>query len=165
MDPCLYSIATLKGFVLRDIDITKAFAAMIKRKVLNLKEDDDDNDDGDDDQFPFTPEKLLKNIDKGPLPDLYKVISLALKCTYATNNCGYTITKCKNLATKVWSLANDTLINGDKNAKQKLLGMTINRTAGSKIVSNILHKINHETSYNDIIKQNHDWERLVTWSS
>jgi hypothetical protein len=101
MDPCLYSIATLKGFVLRDIDITKAFAAMIKRKVLNLKEENDDNDDGDDDQFPFTPEKLLKNIDKGPLPDLCKVISLALKITYATNNCGYTITKSKNLATKV----------------------------------------------------------------
>ena len=48
-----------------------------------------------------------------------------------------------------------TLINGDKNAKQVLLGMTKNRTTGSKIVSNMLHKSNHAIWYNDIIKQNH----------
>ena len=48
-----------------------------------------------------------------------------------------------------------TLINGDKNAKQILLGMTKNRTTSSKIVSNMLHKSSHAIWYNDIIKQNH----------
>ena len=38
-------VPILKGFGLIDIDIAKAFAAMIKRKVLNLKEDNDNNDD------------------------------------------------------------------------------------------------------------------------
>ena len=45
MNLCPYPVPTLKGFGLIDIDITKAFAAMIKRKVLNLKEDNDNNDD------------------------------------------------------------------------------------------------------------------------
>lgn len=157
MNPCLYSVATLNGFGLRDIDIIKGFASMIKRKALNSKKDDDA-------QFPFTPEQLLKNIDKGPLPDLYNAIYLTLQDTYTINSYGYAITKSKNLATKIWSLAYDweTLINGDKNAKQILLGMTIHRTSGSKTISNILHKSNHAISYNEIRMQNQAWERTVT---
>ena len=155
-NPCLYSTATLKGSGLRDTDITKGFACMVKRKISKAKKCSGN-------EFPCTPESLLDQLDEGPLKELYNVIYLTIRPTCNTNNYGYAITNSTNLATKIWSLANDweSLITGIKNAKQITLGMTIHRTSGSKDIANLLNKTNHAISYNDIRMQNLAWERMV----
>ena len=155
MNPCQYSVATLQGSGLRDIDLAKGFAAMIKRKLKCLEQKSDD--------FPFTEDKLISELEKGPMTDLYNVIYLTVKDNCQLNKHGYATTISKNLATKIWSLAYDweALVTGQPNAKQVLMGMTIHRITGSKEVANYLNKGNHAISYNDIRMQNKAWEKMV----
>ena len=107
MNPRRYSVATLQGAGLRDLDISKVFAAMVRRKMELTKKASD---------FPYTPEGLIENLNKGPLPDLYNVIYLTINDTCSLNEHGYAVTTSKNLASKIWSTAYDweALITGQK---------------------------------------------------
>ena len=84
MNPCRYCVATLQRAGLRDLDISKGFAAMVRRKMELTKKASD---------FPYTPEGLIENLNKGPLPDLYNVIYLTIKDTCSLNEHGYAVTK------------------------------------------------------------------------
>ena len=153
MNPCRYSVATLQGAVLRDLDISKGFAAMVRRKMELTKKASD---------FPYTHEGLIENLNQGPLPDLYNVIYLTIKDTCSLNEHGYAVTTSKNLASKIWSTAYDweALITGQKNPKQVLMGMTIHHITASKEVANYLHRAYHIISYYDIRMQNLAWENI-----
>ena len=153
LNPCQYSVATLKGAGLRDIDLAKGFASMIKRK----------NSLSTAASFPYSIESLIEDLDRGPLTDLYNIIHLTVKGTCALNESGYATTKSRTLAAKIWSLAYDwqTLITGQINAKQVLFGMTIHRLTGSKVVINYLHRGNHSISYKNIRIQNLAWEKMA----
>ena len=155
MNLCRYSVATLQGAGLRDLDISKGFAAMVRRKMELTKKASD---------FPYTPEGLIENLNKGPLPDLYNVIYLTIKDTCSLNENGYAVTTSKNLSSKIWSTAYgwEALITGQKNPKQVLMGMTIHRITAGKEVANYLHPANHIISYYDIRMQNLAWENIMS---
>ena len=154
LNPCSYSVATLIGAGLRDIDLCKGFAAMIKRKVSTFASSS---------KLPYTPDALLEEINEGPMKDLYNIIYLTVKGVCKVNKFGYAGTHSRTLATKIWSLAYDwpALITGTTNAKQGLMGMIIHRITGSKEVIQYLSHANRTCQYKQIILQNKAWERMV----
>ena len=98
--------------------------------------------------------------------DLYNVIFMTLHDSMTVNEHGYAITKSKNLACKIWALANDweALLFRDacyRNPKQVLLAMNIYRMTRSKQIINYLTKCNFCIFYNDITIQNKIWEEMV----
>lgn len=64
INPCKYSVATIKGNGLRDIDISTGFAAMIRRKLESISSN----------TFPCSTESLREELYRGPMKDLYNVI-------------------------------------------------------------------------------------------
>ena len=157
-NPCAYSVSTLRGSGMRDKDIIKSFANMVKRNAKTSK--------GDMPKFPYSPTELMQGTEKGPMCDLYNVIFMTLHDFMTVNEHGYAITKSKNLACKIWALANDweALLFRDacyRNPKQVLLTMNIYRIRRSKQIINYLTKCNFCISYNDIRIQNKIWEEMV----
>ena len=96
---CEYSISTLKDFGLRNEDIMKSFANMIKRNTSQPS-------DGSL-EFLYNPDKLKFLISKGPQQALFKTIFMMLHDLMKLNENGYAITYSRKLATKIWALAND----------------------------------------------------------
>ena len=81
------------------------------------------------------------------------------KSSLILNEHGFARTESRNIANKIWSIANDwtALITGRKNAKQVTLAMVIHRLTASKEVASILHKAGHSISYIDVRLQNEEW--------
>jgi len=71
VNPCQYSVATIKGFGLNDDDITRAFGNMIRRKIKDLETNNI--------VWPYSPEEVSQVIECGPLPELYNVICATMK--------------------------------------------------------------------------------------
>ena len=59
-------MSTLKGKGMRDSDVIKSFANLIKR---NIKKEEKSHPN-----FPFTPTQLIEEVNKGPMFDLYNAI-------------------------------------------------------------------------------------------
>ena len=157
VNPCDYSESTLKGHGLRENDLIRAFAKMIKGKIEKRRKDES--------QWPFTPEQLLTNLDSGPLPDLYNIIYATIDPNFKINNYGYSVTRSDQMATKVWSVASDweaLLTQGKKSPKQVVTGLTLHRMTGSKSVVTMMNKMGNCLSYNDIRVQNQAWARMVS---
>ena len=96
INPCEYSIATIKGNGLRDDDIIRAFGAMVKRKVKARSEESKHAMN-----FPFTPEELIDKInDEGPIPEIYNAIYSSLHPFVKKTEQGYAETSSQQLGTK-----------------------------------------------------------------
>ena len=95
LNPCSYSVATLISAGLRDIDLCKGFAVMIKRKVSTFASSS---------KLPYTPDALLEEITEVPMKDLYNIIYLTVKGVCKVNKFGFAGTHSRTLATKIWSL-------------------------------------------------------------
>ena len=80
MNPCEYSVATLKGHGMRDSDIISSFANYIKR-VVNTKEKRTN--------FPMKPKELIEEIHRGPTCVLYNTIFMTLHNSGKLNDHGY----------------------------------------------------------------------------
>ena len=65
LNPCEYAIATLHGRDIRDDDLARPFARIIRRKISKSKGTN---------EWPLSPEDMISMLDKGPLPDLYNAI-------------------------------------------------------------------------------------------
>ena len=157
VNPCDYSESTLKGHGLRENDLIRAFAKMVKGKNEKRRKDES--------QWPFTPEQLLTNLDSGPLPDLYNIIYATIDPNFKINKYGYSVTRSDQMATKVWSVASDweaLLTQGKKSPKQVVTGLTLHRMTGSKSVVTMMNKMGNCLSYNDIRVQNQAWARMVS---
>lgn len=159
MNPLKYTEATLKGHGLRDEDMIRACAAMIRRKVNTRIEEES--------SWPCTPEELTEKLDRGPLQEIYNLIYATIDLNYRSNEYGYATTRSRPIATKVWSLASDwelLLCPKQKNVKQILTGMTLHRCTASKQSVFMLHKLGNCISYADIRLQNDAWARMVSAS-
>eukprot|EP00794_Sanderia_malayensis_P019707 gene19707-21653_t len=159
MNPIEYMAATLKGHGLRDEDLIKACAAMIRRKMEARVEDEC--------SWPCDPNELIEQFDRGPLADIYNMIYATIDKSYKINQYGYATTRSKSIATKVWSLASDwevLLRPKQKNVKQVIAGMTLHRFTASKQSVVMLHKLGNCISYADIRLQNDAWARMVSAS-
>ena len=149
INPCEYSVATLKGHCLRDEDFVRSFANFIKGKVTQRNYEPP----------PLSADALMESFDNGPLPELYNVIYATMYPNFSLNEHGYAKTQSSNIATKIWSIALDweSLVSRQKNAKQAMLGLTVHRLTGSKEAAQNLHGLGHSISYNDILKYNDFW--------
>ena len=104
MNPCEYSIATIKGNSLHDQDNIRSFGALIQRRLNQLKEQTDNLDER---KWPYTPEEFLPLLESGPMPQLYNATYATLHPTIKINNAGYAETKSGKLATMIWFMASD----------------------------------------------------------
>ncbi len=150
MNPCQYSIATLQGRCLRDDEFVKSFSNFIRLKSRQLA--------------PVENSDFCIQLDADPLPELYNVIyESKYGPDYHVNESGYAITRAKNIATRIWSIASDwqSFITGTKSYKQVVLGQTVHRTTGSKETVMNLHRLGHSVSYNEVLNQNNQWAKLV----
>ena len=132
VNPCEYSVATLRGFGLRDEDLSKSFGRMLRRKLQARKQNGT--------SLPLSPEEFLSMLDQGPLPDLYNAIYYSMCDRGKRNEYGYMITS-QTKATKIWSLASDweTLITGAPSPKQAIMGLVLHRITGK--LNHNLHQL------------------------
>ena len=153
INPCKYAVNVLQGCGLRDRDIIRSFAALVK-KLMNTKVFPN----------PKTPKDFETALKMGPHPALYNAIYLSMFETSGgrENEDGYIETYSNSIASKIWSTALDweSLITGIPAAKQVVLGTTILRMTGSKKTIRLLSKSNHVASYKEIQKHNVNWANL-----
>ena len=69
---------------LRDTDLTKAFARMLRRKLQERQKGDI--------IWPLTPEELLSRINAGPSPEAYNAIYFSIYKSGSINQYGYATT-------------------------------------------------------------------------
>ena len=155
INPCTYSAATLKGCGLRDVDLSKAFGRMIRRKLTDRTSSES--------SWPKTPDELLSLLDQGVLPELYNALFYSMHENGKINEYGYCVTS-NVAATKIWGIASDweSMVTRERSPKQIVLGLVLHRLTASKEGINMLHKTNHVISYNDIRLQNKSWARMVS---
>ena len=70
INPCEYSVSTLKGHGMRDADIICSFANLIRRTVLKKREQEQV-------EFPMKSNKLIEEIHKGPMIEIYNAIFMS----------------------------------------------------------------------------------------
>eukprot|EP00794_Sanderia_malayensis_P001967 gene1967-2238_t len=89
-NPCEYAVAALKGVGLRDTDLIKSFANMIKRKIGNYEK-------GSKKKFPVSISDAMSiDSEDDVIPELYNAIFLTLHSSCKMNEKGYAVTKAKN---------------------------------------------------------------------
>ena len=153
INPCKYAVNVLHGCGLRDTDIVRSFANLVK-KLMNQRVWP---------LTPNTPKEFQTALKVGPLPILYNVIYLTMFDTSGhENDGGYMDTYSNSLASKIWSTAIDweSLITGKPSAKQIVLGSNILRMTGSKKAVQLLAKSNHVAPYKTLQKHNANWANL-----
>ena len=155
INPCEFTVATLQGHGLRDNDLIKAFATMLKRKIESRV---------DAEKWPCTPDELIEMLDRGPLKEIYNFIYASINLSYQVNEYGYAITRSRPIATKVWSMASDweSILAKERTAKQTVAGLKVHRLTSSKEVLSILHKLNNTISCSDVRLQNIAWARMIS---
>jgi len=143
MNPCDYTVSTLKGHGLRDNNLIRVFARMMKGKIEKRK--------AEVMQWPCTLEELIDRLDRGPLKELYNVIYATIDDNFKVNEYGYAKTRSNQVATKVWSLASDweaLVVPKNKSGKQIVSGLTLHRMTGRKDVAIMMNKLGNCISYN-----------------
>ena len=158
INPCQYSVAILQGRCLRDDDLVKSFSSFIrlKAKCIAMSIQEENNE---------SPQHLIDMLDRGPMQELYNVIYASIYTSeYQLNESAYAVTSSNNMATKIWSLASDweSLITKENLTKQLILGQTVHRITASKETIKNLHRLGHTASYNDILKLNKQWSKMVS---
>ena len=161
VNPCEYPVATIKGKGMRDDDIIRAFGALVKRRMNERR-----SENTSDEKFPYRPDRVSEMIEEGPLPELYNVLCATKYKDFKINQHGYAETKSHIDATKIWALASDweSLITGEKNAKQIITGSVIGRLTGRKDVILILNKMGHSITYEDFRNQTKRWASTASES-
>ena len=162
INPCEYSVATIKGKGIRDDDIIRAFGALVRRKIEERKEEK--KREACEESFPYPPERVIEMIDDGPLPELYNAMYATLFPSFKCNEYGYAETESDKVATKIWSLASDweSLITGAKNGKQIITGSVIGRLTGRKDVLVMLNKLGHSIPYDSYRIQTKHWSEIAS---
>jgi len=158
VNACMYATATLIGGGLRDDDLRKAFAKMIRRKMS--KETCD--------EWPMTADELIARLDtSGPMTYLYNAIACTVNPQSTKNDKGYVLANSKSLAQKIWCVSSDweSLITHQRSAKSTALSLTVHRMTGSKEVTMLLNNTGHGISYSDVRLVNNTWAQQVTEQS
>jgi len=80
VNPCQYAAATMKGAGLRDDDLTKAFARLVRRKLKASALQ----------SWPISPQELLHRLDDaGPLTFIFNAVAWTVNPAFAKNHFGY----------------------------------------------------------------------------
>jgi len=151
VSPLDYSLATIRGAVLRDDEITKAFARMIHRKIKCKKSCDDDKSAA---HVHVSFEGLVQQLDEHePMQEIYNAIAMSLNPSCKKNGHGFALIP-PSQATNVWSIAGhwQQLLTGDPSPSSLALGMVIHRITGSKEAINLLSKSGVTPSYTAILE-------------
>lgn len=126
VNPCIYVAATLIGSGLRDRDLTRAFAKMLRKKVTRNREQ----------LWPISPDELIEQLEcRGPFQNIYNVIAWSLHPDRVTNEHGYVVTPSRNESNKIWAISSDweSLLTNERSAKGTALSLTLQRMTGSKL--------------------------------
>eukprot|EP00794_Sanderia_malayensis_P017234 gene17234-18955_t len=156
-NPCEYSASTLLGHGLRDNDLIRSVARMIRNKIELVKDEEH--------SWPYTPNEVVEKLDSGPIRELYNLIYATINPNFKINSQGYAETRSELMATKVWSISSDweaLLVPKKKCAKQVLTGLTLHRITGSKEAVVMMNKMGNCISYHDIRLQNKAWAAMAS---
>ena len=154
VNPCQYAVATMKGAGLRDDDLTKAFARLVRRKLKASELQ----------SWPISPEELLHRLDDaGPLTFIFNAIVWTVNPAFAKNHFGYAKTSSASLSEKIWAVASDwqSLVTHERSSRSTALSLIVHRLTGSKEVTSLLHKLGHGISYKDVRLLTNSWAQNV----
>ena len=123
-----------------DADIIRSFANLIRRTVLKKREQEHV-------EFSMKSNKLIQEIHKGPMIEIYNAIFMSLHGSATINEYGYCGTDSTHLANKIWALASDweaLLLRSPtyRNPKHILLAVVLYRMTRSKALLPFLNKCN-----------------------
>ena len=94
VNPVDYAMASIIGAVLRDKEITLAFAKLINHTLKSQELSK---------SFPLSAKNLMKELDKyDPIKEIFNAISLSCNPTVPINDFGYASPKSPNKASKIW---------------------------------------------------------------
>ena len=158
VNPFHYSVATIQGSGLKDEDLTKPFARLVRHK-LNTSEAQ---------SWPLSAEDLLAKLGKTSLfSHLYNVIAWSVNPSNQRNKFGFVEMRSKLLSEKIWAISSDweSLVTHERSAKSAAMSLTIHRITGSKEVASLIHKCGHGLSYSDVRLLNNTWAQQVTSKS
>ncbi len=152
--PVAYVEAALKGHGLREVDLTKAFARLVRRKLA----------DRHPLNWPPTTEELCESLETFlPLECIFNAIALSLNDKCPINENGI-VNVPKDLNHKISSLAQgwEALTSHGRSPLNIAMGLTVNRITGSKETSRLLHRGGIGISYNDVRLLSNTWAEAVT---
>ena len=152
--PVTYVEAALKGHGLREFDLTKAFARLVRRKLANRHPL----------TWPPTTEELCESLETFfPLECIFNAIALSLNDKWPINENGI-VSVPKDLNHKISSLAQgwEALTLHGRSPLNIAMGLTVNRLTGSKETSRLLHCGGIGISYNDVRLLSNSWAEAVT---
>ncbi len=145
--------AALKGYVLREVDLTKAFARLVTRNLA----------DRHPLNWPQTSEELCESFETFlPLECIFNAIALSLNDNWPINNNGM-VSVAKNLSHKILNLVQgwEALTSHGRSPVNIAMGLTVNRLTGSKEASRLLHHSGVGISYNDVRQLINTWAEAV----
>ena len=149
-----YVEAALKGHGLREVDLTKAFARLVRRKLA----------DRHPLTWPSTTKELCESLETFlPLECIFNGIALSLNDKWPINENGI-VNMPKDLNHKISSLAQgwEELTSHGRSPLNIAIGLTVNRLTGSKETSRLLHRGGIGISYNDVRLLSNTWAKAVT---
>ena len=154
VNPCTYALAAMRGAGLKDDDLTKAFARLVRRKLKGSEAV----------SWPVTPEELLERLDSaGPLVHIYNAIAWTVNPRATRNEFGYAKAGSASLSEKIWAIASDwqSIVTHEHSSKSTALSLVVHWLTGSKEVASLLHKCGHGISYKDVLSLSNSWAQSV----
>ncbi len=118
VNPCFYATATLKGAGLRDDDLTRASARMLRSKLTRVYAQ----------EWPISADNFIARLDNNePIDVIYNTIAWSINPNAPKNERGYVLTSSKPLARRVWSVSSDweNFLTHERSVKSTALSLTI----------------------------------------
>eukprot|EP00794_Sanderia_malayensis_P016352 gene16352-17996_t len=154
LGPITYVNAALKGHGLREDDLTRAFARLVRRKLESKQPFN----------WPPTPDKLSKALENfTPLPCIFNAIAWSVSPNAPKNDFGL-VTVGKSYVQKISAISQSWqgMASNDRAAPLNIaLGLTVHRVTGSKETARLLHHAGLGISYSDIRLLNNTWANAV----
>ena len=143
VDPLLYSYATIKGHGLREDDIVKAFANLVRRKLDNPNQM----------KWPPKAKNFIECVENSkPLTCIYNAIIWSTNPRKTKNINGYSDANNHEQAEKIAAITQswESLISKKRSPAATALSLTLHRITGSKKATTLLHRCGIGTSYTDV---------------
>ena len=152
-----YTYAALKGHGLREDDICKSFAHLVRRKICDTL----------DKKWPPTPDEFLSVLDEfKPLACIFNSISWSVNPQIAKDKNGYvkcaSIEQAETIAaiTECW----ERLITKKKTATASAMSLTLHRLTGSREATTLYHHAGMGISYTDVRCLTNTWGKSISLS-
>ena len=157
-----YTASTLKGHGLREENVIRCFANLVRRKLG--KENDDIRSEV---YVPPTVSEFMDDLDSlSPVKCIFNAISLSINAERTIEFDGYAKASDSAQGEKIAAISDcwERLLTNKRTATATALSLTLHRTTGSKEATQLLKKCGFGISYNDVRLITNSWAKEVSMS-